>query len=917
MSSKKEEAIKVLQDRDKDGDEVFISRGLQVAKTPPPILPRPNEDYVKFLAPFVVELLVNIIKQDTPAPIVPTSSKPAEPENKDTALAVAEDKSVGKTTTDSKDVYVQTGKTSEYNDYSGRSAGGTDTSAPDLYTTLGVSPSASQQEIKSAYRKIALKKHSDFLEGELRKQGYTEEQINEAVSKNVAEMQDVNAAYAVLGNEKNRNDYDNLVKKEQQKATSTSSPTNQSRSTSGSPSAGQSRSTGTRTTTSQGASTPPTGNDNLVFTLKPTLTATGGKTPKTNLKAERFKNTINAAGYIEFDANTVADLKARGLLPAEFRNSELNFALQAFTKGVKSDDLFDKTRNLNILNESQKQPLYNISHHLAALEITFPQEHQGFRLENQNPDIEISRQSASFTLQPDQMGMEIKNNILNPILDKIKGKISKPLEAKAKNLITQGLEKGGSKLLGKQVAIKAGIALGKKALAQAAASIVPGIGNVVMLVADFLKDIAIKAIKWISQKAKQVAKTLAVVGLGMFAVGVLTANTALAAVGAGITGIATAYGGVPQTLTAISQAGTALIAFFTSTVIPSIAIPTILAAIAVPILIAIIIFIINAGAYVVPYGGFNTIPSGSIENPYIGVEKVASPESIDNPPPSRTVTYTITVTARQGSLSNVSFDYTCRVIGMSSGEDCPDPNPAIPDPPSVIAPTEAFTFTYQAVYDSRFSDSVAIDTFTVSADVEGESRQTAAASASVTIGNPPIDCPLISYDNRGLRWASYTPGDETRGHGSTAYWAGSTPCRYSLPQSINCMGPISAAASSNVCYSQSSKCAQYGYALDVWPVPVGAAEVFAPRVLGENVAWSCSHAFTNGGGSAGHTFHCSGGGYLLVLTHMSETLANGGRSGNFSSGQRIGNLFPMSNEHLHMEFSIGGVYERPEDFFCF
>jgi DnaJ family protein C protein 3 len=66
----------------------------------------------------------------------------------------------------------------------------------DYYKILGVARSASQKEIKKAYRKKAQEWHPDKYSGDLPK---------EEVEKKMA---DINAAYEVLGSEESREKYD-------------------------------------------------------------------------------------------------------------------------------------------------------------------------------------------------------------------------------------------------------------------------------------------------------------------------------------------------------------------------------------------------------------------------------------------------------------------------------------------------------------------------------------------------------------------------------------------------------------------------------------------------------------------------------------------------------------------------------------
>ena len=63
-------------------------------------------------------------------------------------------------------------------------------SAPSHYTTLGVAPTASQSEIRAAYRRLALEHHPDRN------------------TRGVDRMARVNAAYAVLDSPRARRSYD-------------------------------------------------------------------------------------------------------------------------------------------------------------------------------------------------------------------------------------------------------------------------------------------------------------------------------------------------------------------------------------------------------------------------------------------------------------------------------------------------------------------------------------------------------------------------------------------------------------------------------------------------------------------------------------------------------------------------------------
>jgi hypothetical protein len=190
-----------------------------------------------------------------------------------------------------------------------------------------------------------------------------------------------------------------------------------------------------------------------------------------------------------------------------------------------------------------------------------------------------------------------------------------------------------------------------------------------------------------------------------------------------------------------------------------------------------------------------------------------------------------------------------------------------------------------------------INTINVTADTVGQSGATAETSTSITVGNPPISCPLPGGRPLNSMNYSYNASNNT-GHGSTAYWGSGGSYSYALPQSTSCNRP--------------GDCPYYGYAYDVFPN--GTTEIIAPTVLGRDTTWNCSYAFSNGGGSAGHTYHCtSTEGNLLVLTHM----ANGATTGIIESGEKIGVLYNQGgNTHLHIEFQLNGQWQKPENYFC-
>lgn len=343
--------------------------------------------------------------------------------------------------------------------------------------------------------------------------------------------------------------------------------------------------------------------------------------------------------------------------------------------------------------------------------------------------------------------------------------------------------------------------------------------------------------------------------------------------------------------------------------------PILITLLVFPVVVALILFIINSGAYIVP----PTSPSVGQENPYMDLTKTVSPECrnrigagcVSGFPD---VTYTVTIHAKKGVLTNIKIanEYTV------SGSSAPVPNPDVPEiaqPPESISPTKDYSFQYTISLGSGYNNSIVTDIVTVTADTAEASGFSAATSASVITGVPPIDCPVVG----GIPlWLSYVPGDESsKRHGNNAYWnqSGGSVCRYPLPQVPGCFGPTDPKSSSNLCYGNSQgTCSYYGYSLDIFPSGSINTPVLIPRVAGKSLTWLCAYAFANGNaGSAGHTYRCQSGEYTLNFTHMNF----GARIGTLVSGDKLGEMYPLpGGAHVHLEFAINGQYQRPENYFC-
>lgn len=185
-----------------------------------------------------------------------------------------------------------------------------------------------------------------------------------------------------------------------------------------------------------------------------------------------------------------------------------------------------------------------------------------------------------------------------------------------------------------------------------------------------------------------------------------------------------------------SSLGGAARFFFSNLLLPSIAKPLIATLIGIPVLVAVILFIINSGAYVVPPEELG----GAGENPYISVTKDVGPQtSYENSDLPVTVTYTITVKAKKGTLENIKFNDDCEVIKEKETFKCESTLPEAT--PAIISPVEDYTFSVQKTYSgSRYNDSLIINSFSVIADTSDVKGTTSTGASSLIIGNPPTAC---------------------------------------------------------------------------------------------------------------------------------------------------------------------------------
>lgn len=286
-------------------------------------------------------------------------------------------------------------------------------------------------------------------------------------------------------------------------------------------------------------------------------------------------------------------------------------------------------------------------------------------------------------------------------------------------------------------------------------AIAPGVGTAIGLVVGWLVGKAKNLLSWIKRNLGDFLIGLGgLLGLGGVALGG-TSFSVIAplflitgGISAGL-GFVRNSGGIQP---ALSKAGG-----FTHSVgsavfgaaIVSISTPVIITLAAFPVIVVLILFVINSGAYLVPPKG--EILPGFVESPYIKVAKRPNPPGPfqNSQLPLDNITYTISISALKGALTNIKFEYGCSVYKKSGSISCP--TVSIKDSEGkeislgsqenlVISPANSYTLTYTSSYDTSFSDSAIVDSFTVTADTPDQANAVSSGRASVIIGKPSLGC---------------------------------------------------------------------------------------------------------------------------------------------------------------------------------
>jgi len=519
-------------------------------------------------------------------------------------------------------------------------------------------------------------------------------------------------------------------------------------------------------------------------------------TPKTNEtekalgKTEKFRKDVIVAKGVAYTAEEIPLL--RNIPPdstPDRLSAEASTGLVLYTGGIPAQEFSDKVAASN-LSKDQIESLQRSAAVMECLEIVNPKRTQDLRTANQNPKVESIQQIpvTAAIPQPNQLSLQPQGGgFLKPLLDQatdiLKSKFAGKLEGIAtgflkkrgvdiskgtvKTLVNKALKDGGKFLLNKGSAI-----LARAGFIQAISSIVPGVGNLAGLIVQIVLEVAGKLLKFVKKALSNILRFITGKDdlksqlkeiSGVTLVASLATGAVVPAVISGVVFFSAI--GTAAIITTMNPIFSAIFLVITSTVL-AVSTPIIVGVITFVSLVLFITVIINNSAFVVPYGGigvpdpFSPDP-GSTEPPsgddsYILVVKLASsevPEENWSPylkysneeleTQDIVVSYRIDITAPDSDLLDITVSENCTSQGTTPDLECPDRSQWIPIPlEGYIPATETFSIEYTRTFTNPdYRDSLTTDTVSVSARIEGETAQTAIASAQVCIGDCPVDCP--------------------------------------------------------------------------------------------------------------------------------------------------------------------------------
>lgn len=155
------------------------------------------------------------------------------------------------------------------------------------------------------------------------------------------------------------------------------------------------------------------------------------------------------------------------------------------------------------------------------------------------------------------------------------------------------------------------------------------------------------------------------------------------------------------------------------------------------------------------------------ENQFFTIVKSAQQSHLENPPPDQELAFTITLTAKDKNLTNITVTDELKVqsattsFNVTTDRDGNLISP-IPCPPNLLT-NEKCSYSFTIIVNTSFTDAVIANTATVKATPQDQPEVTDSVSATASVGTPPAQCP------RG--WPSI--GDVTQGpEGGTSHGPG-------------------------------------------------------------------------------------------------------------------------------------------------
>ncbi|WKZ25358.1 MAG: hypothetical protein QY322_03120 [bacterium] len=315
-----------------------------------------------------------------------------------------------------------------------------------------------------------------------------------------------------------------------------------------------------------------------------------------------------------------------------------------------------------------------------------------------------------------------KTQLVTPISTVTGGTIGASIAAQAASTYTSVALTGG---------VMAAEAFAGGAAGAAAGSVVPVVGTIIGAVAGMVGgqvfSAAMSKLKvWWTENKDKVGPAIAI-GAG-------TLGALLFGAGPGL-GIGLVVAGATVGFGTLATGAFGILGFIGRSVGIAIATPVIVTLLVLPPLVAFIMLVINNSAYVIPPAPPSLSQSS---NPYISVIKTVEPSGpFENSDLPLTIKYTVTITAKRNTLTNISFKDTCKIVQEASTPPCTTSSFVVPDAISVASP---YVITYENTYNVFTTDALVVNTFEVTATAGEGGEQTTSGAASIRIGNPPNQC---------------------------------------------------------------------------------------------------------------------------------------------------------------------------------